>query len=238
MMDQDRGRPLQRMFQAVPPSYDFLNRLLTCRFDEHWRKKAAAIILEGRPQRLLDICTGTGDLAMHLRKMAPHHVSVTALDYSAPMLQIARQKAEKRRLMSIEFVLGDVASLPFETASFDAIGIAFAFRNLTFKNPDTDSFLSEIFRVLRPGGRFVIAETSQPRNRFYRKLIHAYLRNLAAPLGGMISGQRGAYHYLAHSAIHYDDADGVKRLLSGAGFSSVSYQLQLGGVSAIWVAEK
>lgn len=226
------------MFMAVPPSYDFLNRLLTFRFDELWRRHAAEVILSGCPSKVLDLCTGTGDLALRLRKMAPAPVTVTALDYSPPMLDVARIKSRKRRLGNIEFVQGDVAALPFKAESFDAIGIAFAFRNLTFKNPDTAIFLSEIFRVLHPGGRFVIVETTQPVNRIWRSLVHFYLKHVTVPLGAMISGHRGAYHYLAHSAINYYHADELKALLLNSGFSKVTYRLFLGGVAGLWVCEK
>lgn len=236
--DRESGRPLQKMFMAVPPSYDLLNRLLTFRFDERWRKKAARVIMNSSPQNFLDLCTGTGDLAIRLRRVAPHTCMVTALDYSEPMLEVARGKAGRLKLNGIDFVWGDVADLPFKDNMFDAIGIAFAFRNLTFRNPDTAVFLTEILRVLRPGGHFVIVETSQPKARLIRSLVHVYLRHITVPVGALISGHRGAYRYLAHSAINYYDADGVRQLLLDAGFSEVAYQLQLGGVASIWKATK
>jgi len=215
---------------------------------------AVKAILETRPQRVLDLCTGTGDLAIRLRKNADRAIGIWGLDYSEPMLEYASIKSLRanisvedstgeedsvlRDFAGIRFVHGDAAALPFSDGFFDAIGIAFAFRNLTFKHPDSALFLAETMRVLRPGGLFVIVETSQPANSFIRRLVHFYLRAVAVPLGGWISGHRGAYHYLAHSAIHYYSAGEVKALLAGAGFSRVRYRLLLGGVAALWEAIK
>jgi demethylmenaquinone methyltransferase / 2-methoxy-6-polyprenyl-1,4-benzoquinol methylase len=237
-MEKETARPLQKMFQAVPPSYDLLNRLLTFRFDERWRKQAAKIILEGQPARVLDLCTGTGDLALRLKKGASPETGVWGLDYSLPMLERAGVKARKRGLPDIRFIHGDAAAMPFEDGFFDAAGIAFAFRNLTWKNPDTGKFLAEILRVLKPGGKFVVVETSQPRSRLFKALVHFYLRRVSVPLGGMISGHRGAYHYLAHSAIHYYTAEEVRQLLLDAGFTAASHRLLLNGVAGLWEATK
>ena len=232
--DAAGSRPLQKMFMAVPPSYDLLNRLLTLRLDEYWRKKTARLILSDQPEKVLDLCTGTGDLALHLRRQANPSTKVYALDYSEPMLQIARKKAKKSAHGIIEFNQGDAASMPYEDGFFDAVGIAFAFRNLTYKNPDTEKFLKEIRRVIRPGGRFVAVETSQPNSRLLRAMYYTYMRAVTVPIGGMLSGHRGAYHYLAHSAIHYHTANELKEILLAAGFPSVQYRLLFGGVAAIW----
>lgn len=236
--DIERSRPLQKMFMSVPPSYDFLNRLLTFRLDECWRKKAANALLRSRPLKLLDLCTGTGDLAIRLARDAPAATAVTAVDFSRPMLAVARKKALHLQQRAPEFVFGDIAALPFESASFDAAGIAFAFRNLTYKNPDTAVFLQEILRILKPGGHFVVVETSQPKSQVLRMLTHFYLRSVTIPLGGLISGHRAAYKYLAHSAIHYYTAEQVRQILMDAGFTTVNYRLLLGGVAAIWEAKK
>jgi demethylmenaquinone methyltransferase / 2-methoxy-6-polyprenyl-1,4-benzoquinol methylase len=232
------ARPLQKMFMAVPPSYDFLNRLLTLHMDEVWRRHAARLILKENPSTVLDLCTGTGDLALHIRKKSGDQTEVLALDYSTPMLDIARKKAQKRKLGNIEFIQGDAAEMPFADGSLDAIGIAFAFRNLTFKNPDRDRFLIEILRVLKAGGRFVAVETSQPANTAMRFLFRTYMRVITKPIGGLLSGHRGAYHYLAHSAINYYSAPELKQILLTAGFSEVNYHHLLGGVAALWECRK
>jgi len=232
------SRPLQKMFMAVPPSYDRLNRLLTLRIDEYWRGRAAKAILRERPGKVLDLCTGTGDLALHLRKKAAGETQIHALDYSAPMLAVARDKARKRKLDAIDFRQGDAAAMPFDDSFFDAVGIAFAFRNLTYKNPDRDVFLKEILRVLRPDGKFVAVETSQPRNKGLRKLFHLYMRWITRPIGGLFSGHRGAYRYLAHSAIDYYYPADLKQILLDAGFRNVTYTPLAGGVAALWKCRK
>ncbi len=226
------------MFMAVPPSYDGLNRLLTFRMDERWRKKAAEALLTGGPGKVLDLCTGTGDLAIHLAKKAPDSTSIYALDYSQPMLDVALRKARRIRGSSPEFFHGDAADMPFPDASFDGVGIAFAFRNLMYKNPDTSMFLAEIIRVLKPGGRFVAVETSQPANGLLRGLYHVYMRYVTVPLGGLLSGHRGAYRYLAHSAIQFYHPYELRNLLLRAGFSRVTQKPLLGGIAALWMCEK
>ncbi len=231
-------RPLQKMFTAVPPSYDLINRLITFRFDERWRKKAAAVMLADEPGQVLDLCTGSGDLAMHLHKRAAPGTVISALDYSGPMLEVARKKAIKRNAQRINFLLGDAANMPFENHCFDVIGIAFAFRNLTFRNPDKNLFLDEIFRILKPGGKFVVVETSQPSNPFLKNLFHLYMRRITVPLGGMLSGQRHAYHYLAHSAIHFYSPAELIDMMKHAGFDLVLHRPYFGGISAIWAFRK
>lgn len=226
------------MFTEVPPSYDLLNRLLTLRFDQAWRKKAAKACLENSPARVMDLCCGTGDLAISLGRSAPEGTLITALDYSVPMLELARKKATGKKLNDIEFIHGDAAAMPFPNNYFDSVGIAFAFRNLTYHNPDSEKFLAEILRVTKPGGRLVIIETSQPPSNMLRKLFHFYLRYVTAPVGGMFSGHYGAYKYLAHSAIHYFSRQELAELLLNAGFARVDSTPLMGGIAGIFTAVK
>ena len=233
-----KRRPLQKMFTDVPPGYDLMNRILTLRFDEKWRKKAALECVSGRTAKVLDLCTGTGDLALHISKKLNGESVITGLDYSRPMLEIARQKSEKSGRGNIAFVEGDAAALPFKDSELDAIGIAFAFRNLSYKNPDRDKFLSEIVRVLSDTGKFVIVETSQPANRLIRWFFHSYLRIVVAGLGGWLSGHRSAYRYLSASAVNFYPPDELAQLLRAAGFKSIKHRALLGGIAAITTAQK
>lgn len=223
---------------SVPPKYDLINRVLTLRFDENWRKKATSVLLSNKPKRLLDLCTGTGDLALRLEKNAPAGTEIYAIDFSHPMLELARKKASERDGSKVDFRYGDAADLPYEDGFFDGIGIAFAFRNLTYKNPDTDKFFAQILRVLRPGGQFVAVETSQPDNLVMRGLFHAQMKYITAPVGGLLSGDKPAYKYLAHSASDFYTPEEMKKILLKAGFSKVEYQQLLGGVAALWTCIK
>lgn len=236
--EKNTFRPLQKMFMSVPPKYDLINRILTLRFDESWRKKATKQLLGNNPSRLLDLCTGTGDLALRLKKNASPETEIYALDFSKPMLELARQKAANRQISGVDFRFGDAADMPYESGFFDGVGIAYAFRNLTYKNPDTTTFLAEILRVLRPGGQFVAVETSQPENPVMRKLYHAQMKYITAPVGGLLSGQKEAYKYLSDSASDFYAPEEMKKILLKAGFSKVNYRQLLGGVAALWVCEK
>jgi demethylmenaquinone methyltransferase/2-methoxy-6-polyprenyl-1,4-benzoquinol methylase len=186
----------------------------------------------------MDLCTGTGDLAIRFALMSGPATAVTGYDYSQPMLDIAHQKAAKKNTNRIEFLLGDAAEMPFPDGHFDAIGIAFAFRNLTYKNKDSKKFLAEIFRVLKPGGKFVIVESSQPKNPIWRFLFKVYTKTMVYYIGSWISGNKTAYRYLANSVIDYYKPEEVVALLKNTGFGEVTYNPQMGGVAAIHVALK
>ncbi len=236
--EQKKWRPLEKMFNEVPARYDMLNRVLTWRLDERWRRAAVRKCLEGEPSLVLDLCTGTGDLAIRLAKEVNGETIIQALDYSQPMLVVAREKANKAKLNNIEFIHGDAASMPLENEYLDVIGIAFAFRNLTYKNPDREKFLHEIYRVLKPQGKFVIIESSQPENRVMRSLFRLYLKVFVAGIGGWLSGHKGAYRYLAASARNFYEPAEIKQLLSGTGFNKIEYRPFLGGIAGLTVATK
>ena len=128
--------------------------------------------------------------------------------------------------------------MPLENEGLDVIGISFAFRNLTYKNPDREKFLQEIFRVLKPNGKFVIIESSQPENRLMKSLFRLYLKVFVAGIGGWLSGHKGAYRYLAASARNFYEPAEIKQFLSDTGFSMVEYQPFLGGIAGLTVATK
>jgi demethylmenaquinone methyltransferase / 2-methoxy-6-polyprenyl-1,4-benzoquinol methylase len=239
MVDQQKeARPLYKIFTAVPPSYDLINRVFTLTLDEKWRKKAAKICLEDNPIKVMDLCTGTGDLALMLAKMSHGEIDITGYDYSMPMLDLAKRKALKAGQEKITFTQGDAAAMPFSDGYFDAIGIAFAFRNLTFKNHDTSRFLAEIHRVLRPGGKFVIIESSQPQSPWLKALFRLYTRYLVYPVGSLISGNKPAYKYLSYSVVNYYQPEEIWKLLKDHGFKEVTFKRLTGGISALHTAIK
>ncbi len=234
----DQRKPLQRMFNNVPRRYDRMNRILTWYMDERWRKKATKECLDNNPKHILDLCTGTGDLALQLGKTTNGKTKITALDFSLPMLEIAQRKAVIKRMSHIRFVEGDVSDLPFKDKQFDSIGIAFAFRNLTFKNPKTQQYLREINRVISENGRLVIIESSQPKNKILKKLYHLYLKNIVGRIGGILSGHKSAYRYLAYSAINYFSPEEIAALLKEYGFNRVEHKQFYFGVACMHVAYK
>ena len=233
------SKPLYGMFNAIPRRYDLINKLITWGQDKRWRDLAARECIGGGPRRVLDLGCGTGDLAINIVKRARIYVAVTGLDYSPAMLELAEQKAEAAVGSSrIKFTQAEAASLPFTDEHFDSVGISFAFRNLTYKNPVASLHLAEIFRVLTPGGRLVIAESSQPGSRFIRWCFHLYLRTYVYWIGRFLSGNKGAYRYLTESARHFYTPIEVVDMLKETGFREVSYQPLLFGAAALHVAIK
>ena len=232
-------KPLHRMFDAIPKRYDLINKLITLGLDKGWRRKAARVCLESHPHRVLDLCCGTGDLLLDTALMADDDVELTGVDYSRTMLDLAQGKAARivpgRR---VDFVFGDAAEIPFADGYFDCIGISFAFRNLTYKNPYAPEHLKETLRVLRPGGHFVIVETSQPESALVRTVYHAYLRGYVYHTGYWLSGSKGAYRYLAESASRFYSATELRAMLLTTGFKEVRFSPMLLGAVGIYVAVK
>jgi demethylmenaquinone methyltransferase/2-methoxy-6-polyprenyl-1,4-benzoquinol methylase len=236
---QRQSIPLHGMFTAVPPHYDLVNRIVTLGMDRCWRQKAALTCLVSKPQRVLDLGCGTGDLTIKLAQMAKNGVEITGLDYSLPMLERARQKATLAGVANrLKFLHGEATQLPFPDGHLDCVGISFAFRNLTYKNSLCRPHLAEVIRVLRPGGRYVIVESSQPLNPVIRWFFHLYLRAFVRPVGIILSGNRAAYRYLAESAARFYSPGDVREMLLGAGFNEVSYRPLFFGAAGIHVAVK
>jgi demethylmenaquinone methyltransferase/2-methoxy-6-polyprenyl-1,4-benzoquinol methylase len=238
--DAGQSRFLHRVFTTVPPRYDLINHLMTLGMDIGWRRIAARECLANSPERVLDLCCGTGDLALTTASLGGGRARVLGIDYSRPMLTKAAGKAARRGTASPDFICGDIAALPFPDDCFDSVGTSFAFRNLTYRNPRARKYLAEVLRVLRKGGRFVIVESSrpEPRARLVRRLHEAYVRRFVFWLGWFISGSRESYAYLADSVSHYYNAEELRALLLAAGFSRVSFARLFWGAAAVHVAAK
>ena len=231
------NRPHYGMFNAVARRYDLVNHALTWGLDKRWRRKAAQECVTSQPNKMLDLCCGTGDLALNIARLSNNNVGVTGLDYSQPMLDRATKKAEPLA-KKVSFIHGDAANLPFPDGYFDCIGISFAFRNLTYRNPMAQRNLAEALRVLRPSGKFVILETSQPEVKLIRKLYHLYLHWFVSKVGSLLSGNRGAFHYLAESAARFYTSQEIAEMLVTAGFRQVSFRRLFLGVAGIHIAVK
>ena len=230
-------RPLHKIFTDIPPHYDTINRIFTWGMDNKWRFRAVRECLAEKPKKVLDLACGTGDLAVMLAETAEYPVEITGLDYSEPMLEIARWKADEAE-QKIKFVEGDAVNLPFPDGYFDSVIISFAFRNLTYRQPNAGKHIAEVLRILRPGGKFVIVESSQPKNWLLRQLDHLYVRTFVYWMGWWISGNRGAYRYLGLSAANFYSADELKSLLEKSGFGKVSYRRLFFGAAALHIAVK
>lgn len=225
---------LSILFDKVPARYDLLNKVMTLGMDARWRRLAVAECLAHDPARVLDLGCGTGDLALELagRKVS----SVVGADFSEPMLEGARRKAASRGL-SVEWVRADAAALPFPDSSFDAVMLAFSFRNMVWRNANRDLHLGEMRRVLRPGGCLAIIESSQPANPLLRLGMHAWLRFFVSPLGSLLS-DAPAYRYLSESARNFPRPTEISAMLSSAGFRDVRFRTVFFGVSAFHSALK
>jgi len=182
-----------RMFDRIARRYDFLNRLLSLRQDVRWRGKLAQHLPEGKNQIILDVATGTADVLLSLIKMNQHINRGIGLDMAREMLESGRKKIREQSYQDrLQLLPGDSQYLPFNSHSFNAVTIAFGIRNVM----DIGLGLSEMLRVLKPGGRLLVLEFSLPRNRLFRKFYLFYFRRILPVLGGLISGDAQAYHYL------------------------------------------
>jgi len=231
-----RNRPLEKMFNDVPQTYDLMNRLLTLGLDRRWRNRAATLLVEKRPTSILDLCTGTGDFALSVARLCGPDVRVVGLDFSRPMLERAEEKRDRAGLEWIEFIEGDASALPFRTDEFDAVGISFAFRNLTYRNPLTAQALAEVRRVLKPEGVFVGVESWQPSAGLVRALRNVYVEVMASRLGGAVSGNKPAYRYLAASIRNFYSPEEIRQMLRASEFETVDTFPLLLGAAGVFVA--
>jgi demethylmenaquinone methyltransferase/2-methoxy-6-polyprenyl-1,4-benzoquinol methylase len=225
--DPSKGDDVRAMFDGIAHRYDTLNALLSLGIDRGWRRQAVAETLRNQPRRILDVATGTADLAIALRRAAPR-ASVTGVDFSGAMLDVGRAKAARQ---GVEVVLevADGLALPYSDRSFDALTIAYGLRNFS----DIDAGLREFRRVLRPGGALVVLEFPPPPRGLFGILFRAYFTRVVPFLGGLVSGQRGAYSYLPASVMAFPDPESLADRMRRAGFRDVRYHLQAFGVSAL-----
>lgn len=233
--DSDLGKKKQveQMFDTISTNYDGLNRVISFGIDVKWRKKVVKMVSETNPHAVLDIATGTGDLAISLAKTGAKRI--VGLDLSEGMLAVSRKKIREEDLSErIEMIQGDSEALPFEDNTFDAITVAFGVRN--FEN--LEKGLTEILRVLKPGGIFVILETSVPTKFPFKQGYYFYTRNLLPLIGKLFSKDKVAYSYLSESAAAFPYGDKLNNILKEIGFIDVSHKPQTMGVATIYSASK
>ena len=235
--------PLQSFYGDIHSTYDRVNRIFTFGRDRAWRRKAVVELLRKHPDRVLDLCTGTGDFILEAARKAGKETELKGYDFSPAMLEMARDKyrqlSEREQIPTVDFIEGDAGAMPFEDASFDALGITFGIRNLVYSNSRAEQHLREINRVLRPDGRLVVLESSRPENMLWRLFNTIYLRFILPYLGGLISGNLKAYRYLASSSKNYYTINEMGSILETAGFElSGSCSLFMGSVMLLVLEKK
>lgn len=231
---EGKKKQVEQMFDTISENYDGLNRVISLGSDIKWRKKVIAMVAEKDPKSILDIATGTGDLAIQFAEKTAAE-KIVGLDLSDGMLSVARKKVLGKKISEkIEFVQGDSEALPFDDNAFDAITVSFGIRN--FEN--LEKGLSEILRVLKKGGIFVVLETSVPTKFPFKQGYYFYSKNILPLVGKVFSKDKVAYKYLSESASLFPYGEKLNNILRKIGFKEVNNTPQTFGVATIYNATK
>jgi demethylmenaquinone methyltransferase/2-methoxy-6-polyprenyl-1,4-benzoquinol methylase len=233
--DSDKGKKEQvaQMFDAISENYDGLNRVISFGIDVKWRKKVVAIIGKNNPKQILDIATGTGDLAIMMASLKPD--KIIGLDISAGMLEVGKQKIAKANLSDkIEMIVGDSENMPFNDNTFDAITVSFGVRNFA----NLDKGLKEIKRVLKPNGTLVVLETSVPTKFPYKQGYRFHTSVILPIIGKLFSKDKVAYSYLSESANSFPFGEKFNNILLKNGFTTAIDKPVTFGVASIYTATK
>lgn len=230
----DKKQQVATMFDRIAFRYDFLNRFLSAGIDVSWRKKAILHLKDIQPAFVLDVATGTGDVAIMTHKLL-NTKKITGIDISDGMLEIGRKKIEKLHLQEkISLLNGDSESIQFPDSSFDAITVAFGVRN--FQN--LEKGLKEMYRVLKPGGKLVVLEFSRPKNKIIRSIYDFYMNRIAPNFGNLFASNKDAYEYLNESAKRFPERDDFNNILKICGYKkTIIRQLTL-GICCIYCGNK
>lgn len=232
--DGKKSEQVEKMFNNIAPAYDKLNHTLSMGIDRNWRKKAINILRPFRPRRIMDVATGTGDFAiLACRELQPD--TLTGTDISEGMMEVGREKVKQAHLSDkISFVREDCTCLSFADGSFDAVTVAFGVRNFE----DLDKGISEMCRVLSPGGHLVILELSTPDRFPMKQLFTVYSRIVIPLLGKCISKDNSAYTYLPESIHAFPQGEVMQEVIRKAGFSEVSFKRLTFGICTLYMARK
>ncbi|PKA82328.1 demethylmenaquinone methyltransferase/2-methoxy-6-polyprenyl-1,4-benzoquinol methylase [Ulvibacter sp. MAR_2010_11] len=232
--DLNKKKQVEKMFDTISGNYDGLNRVISLGTDTSWRKKVLKMVAERHPNSILDIATGTGDLAIQFAEKI-NASRIVGLDLSEGMLEMARKKVTGTPLNDkIEFIKGDSEALDFVDGSFEVITVSFGIRN--FEN--LEKGLSEIYRVLAPGGLFIILETSIPKKFPFKQGYYFYTKGLLPLIGRIFSKDKVAYKYLCESASVFPYGETLNNILRKIGFIEVKNKPQTFGVATIYTATK
>ncbi|MGV6828659.1 MAG: bifunctional demethylmenaquinone methyltransferase/2-methoxy-6-polyprenyl-1,4-benzoquinol methylase UbiE [Flavobacteriales bacterium] len=230
----NKKKQVEQMFDTISGNYDDLNRVISLGTDVGWRKKVLKMVNSKKPESILDIATGTGDLAIIFAKNTKA-TKIVGLDISEGMLAVAKKKIKNTSLdKKIEFIKADSENLPFNDNSFDTITVSFGIRNFEH----LDKGLSEIYRVLKPTGLFVVLETSVPSKFPFKQGYHLYCNYFLPTVGKLFSKDKAAYSYLSKSASVFPFGKELNNILEKIGFINVVNQPQSFGVATIYKATK
>lgn len=229
-----KGEQVEQMFDSIAPAYDFMNRAMTLGIDKIWRKKAVKMIARSAPKRILDVATGTGDLAIALSRAIPE-AHIMGVDLSEGMITVGRNKIDKAGLGGrITLEAADCLALPFADGQFDALTVAYGVRNFA----DIPAGLREMQRVIRPGGMVCLVELSTPVNPVVKPLYHLYTRGIIPMVGRLISKDTRAYSYLPESIEAVPQRENMLELMEGAGFTATAFRALTFGVCTIYTGLK
>ena len=215
------------MFGSIATRYDLANRVLSCGFDFQWRRRAAEIVAHWRPDKLVDLATGTGDLALALQGKLPRG-EIVGVDFSTEMLELAKAKGVRQTIFA------DAMKLPFANSSFDCVTIAFGLRNLT----NAEAALHEMARVLVTRGHLLVLEFSLPRLSILRAIYRFYLHRCMPVIGSFLTSKKSAYDYLGESIENFPSGDAMLGLMETAGFGDTQVEPLTGGIVTIYTGEK
>lgn len=230
----DKGRGIRDMFQDIAPQYDLLNRVLSLGIDRLWRKFAVRQLDIPEGGKVLDIATGTGDVALEIAAQTPASVQIVGNDLTQGMLVEGQKKIDQTPYKDrIVLVNAPCEAIPHPDKTFDGVTIAFGIRNVV----DRQTGLEEMCRVLNPGGRAVILEFSNPKNALFRNLYYLYFRKILPWIGGLLS-KRSAYQYLPDSVLEFPDQETFKGMMQKAGFVAVRHHDLTGGIATVYVGSR
>jgi demethylmenaquinone methyltransferase/2-methoxy-6-polyprenyl-1,4-benzoquinol methylase len=235
LLDKRETR-IRRMFGAIAPRYDLLNHLLSLNVDRWWRWRTTRLVPPAPDGPILDVCTGTGDLALAYDRAAGGRLPVVGSDFCLPMLLPARAKARRAGAAGrVRFVEADTQALPFPSDTFQLVTVAFGLRNVT----DPDRGLAEMVRVCRPGGRVAVLEFSKPKHWLFGRLYQFYFRYVLPLVGQAVSRSRdSAYRYLPESVRDFPDGEALAAKLRGHGLTDVRFHPLTFGIATLYVGTK
>ncbi len=230
----DKKQQVAEMFDNIAFRYDFLNRFLSVGIDRSWRKKAIQLLKDSRPQYLLDVATGTADMALLAHKML-NPKQIAGIDISQGMLQLGRKKIDKAGLSSqIKLYEGDSETINFPDETFDAITVAFGVRNFAH----LEKGLTEMRRVLKQDGKLVILEFSRPSQKIFKFLYNFYMNKIAPGIGNFFSKNKTAYAYLNHSVQAFPEREQFIKIMQQAGYQDTHFKTLSLGICSIYCGRK